>query len=265
MFIDESKKRHYELEVKEYWGGAYDASQPDTARHFAMLETALPLVMGAQSVLTIGDHRGRDAAFFKQKINCRVVASDLNATTLPKVKEEGWVDDVAAIDVESIQFPDESFDYVVVKEGFHHFPRPMLGLYEMLRVAKYGVIFIEPNDSSSSHSRSYVKDGDYHDSYEEVGNYVYRISLRECLKAAWSLFLPCVIAIGFNDPYQPEQSFEDWKAKKDELDKMIAGDVRPPNLITIGIYKKLDAGLLNQIPDDYQVYPRPKNIFESTM
>lgn len=263
MFIDESKKRHYELEVKEYWGGAYDVNQPDTARHFTMLETALPMVSNMKSVLTIGDHRGRDAAFFKQRLNCRVVASDLNATTLPKVKEEGWVDDVAAIDVEKIQFPDESFDYVVVKEGFHHFPRPMLGLYEMLRVAKYGVILIEPNDSSSCPSRSYVEDGDYHDSYEEVGNYVYRISLRECLKAAWSLFLPYVISIGFNDPYQPEQTFEDWKVKKNELDQMILGDIRPPNLMTIAIYKRIDEGILSQIPAGYRLYPRPANIHES--
>jgi SAM-dependent methyltransferase len=263
MFIDDSKKRHHDLEVKEYWAGAFDPKQPDTARHFAMLETALPMAIDMESVLTIGDHRGRDAAFFKQKINCKVTASDLNATTLEKVKIEGWVDEVTSVDVEKIPFADNSFDYVVVKEGFHHFPRPLLGLYEMLRVAKRGIILIEPNDSTNAENKSYIGINDYQDGYEEVGNYVYRISLRECLKAAWSLYLPCVIAKGFNDPYKPNQTFEEWQKEKKHLDDMIDDDSRPPNLITIGIYKELNPEALNQIPKNYKIYLRPANPYNN--
>lgn len=41
--IDESKKRHFELEVKDYWPGSYDPAEADTARHYEMLSTALPI------------------------------------------------------------------------------------------------------------------------------------------------------------------------------------------------------------------------------
>ena len=32
-------------------------------------------------------------------------------------------------------FEDNSFDIVFTKESMHHWPRPYLGIYEMLRVA----------------------------------------------------------------------------------------------------------------------------------
>ena len=213
------------------------------------------------SVLTIGDHRGRDAAFFKQKLGCYTVASDLNATTLQLVKINGWVDDVAAIDVEKIDFLSESFDFVIGKECFHHFPRPMLGLYEMLRVAKHGVILLEPNDTSTSLG-SYIDSDSYHDSYEEVGNYVYRISLREMIKAAWSLYLPFVVAIGFNDPYKDGIKFEEWMREKDHLDSMIDSNLRAPNLMTIAILKN-PMHDLSGLNERYRVYKRPLSIFES--
>lgn len=47
---------------------------------------------------------------------------------------------------EKLPFDSASFDVVFCKEGLHHLVRPVLGLYEMLRVARKGVILIEPFD-----------------------------------------------------------------------------------------------------------------------
>jgi hypothetical protein len=47
---------------------------------------------------------------------------------------------------EKLSLPDHSFDLVLVKEGLHHLSRPVLGLYEMLRVCRQAVIIMEPFD-----------------------------------------------------------------------------------------------------------------------
>ncbi len=47
---------------------------------------------------------------------------------------------------EKLSLPDHSFDLVLVKEGLHHLSRPVLGLYEMLRVCRQAVIIMEPAD-----------------------------------------------------------------------------------------------------------------------
>jgi hypothetical protein len=39
-----------------------------------------------------------------------------------------------------------SYELVLCKSGLHHLARPILGLYEMLRVSRRAVIFIEPYD-----------------------------------------------------------------------------------------------------------------------
>jgi len=47
---------------------------------------------------------------------------------------------------EHLSFDSRSFDIVFCKEGLHHLARPVLGLYEMLRVCREGAIFIEGHD-----------------------------------------------------------------------------------------------------------------------
>jgi SAM-dependent methyltransferase len=44
-----------------------------------------------------------------------------------------------------MDLPDESFDLVVVQDGLHHLPRPVLGLNEMVRVARRAVVVLEPH------------------------------------------------------------------------------------------------------------------------
>lgn len=49
------------------------------------------------------------------------------------------------LDAENLDVPPEAFDLVLVQDGLHHLPRPVLGLTEMLRVARRGVVVIEPH------------------------------------------------------------------------------------------------------------------------
>ncbi len=48
---------------------------------------------------------------------------------------------------ECLTYDSGSFDLVYCKEGLHHLARPILGIYEMLRVCRKGVIVIEPNET----------------------------------------------------------------------------------------------------------------------
>jgi ubiquinone/menaquinone biosynthesis C-methylase UbiE len=97
-------------------------------------------------------------------------------------------------------------DYVFCRESFHHFPRAYLGVYEMIRVAKKGVILIEPIDILSKVPLVLLiknlcdlvsptiinKIWKNRFSWETVGNYVFKISEREIEKIAMGIGLPCI-------------------------------------------------------------------------
>jgi SAM-dependent methyltransferase len=48
---------------------------------------------------------------------------------------------------ECLSFDSRSFDLVFCKESLHHLARPVLGLYEMLRVCRRAALWIEPHDT----------------------------------------------------------------------------------------------------------------------
>lgn len=263
-FIKESKSLHISKEKKGYWKGAFDANYADTARHHSMLALSLPIVKGysGESVLSIGDNRGRDANYYKQKLSVHAVASDLSADHLQPAVDDGHLDAVYSLDVENIALPDNSVDFVVAKETFHHWPRPMLGLYECLRVCSKGLLLFEPNDCLKGDFSSYPQQSTWHDSYEVVGNYKYQISLREVHKVAWSLRLPVVIAHGFNDPYQADLDIDEYYTKRDHLDKLGYENKRQFNLMFIAILKSVDEATLEQLDETYNVAFRPLNPYE---
>jgi len=49
------------------------------------------------------------------------------------------------VDAENIPFDDNSYDWVIVHSGLHHLHQPLLGLIEMYRVAKVGILGFEPH------------------------------------------------------------------------------------------------------------------------
>lgn len=102
--------------------------------------------------VTIGDGRyGNDARFIKQK-GVRVLATDISDGLLKKTKGLKLIECYKKENAECLSFKDMQFDYVLCKEAFHHFPRPFIALYEMIRIARMGVVLIEPNDHKINNS-----------------------------------------------------------------------------------------------------------------
>jgi len=91
-------------------------------------------------------------------------------------------------DTENLSYIDQQFDYSFVAASLHHLPRPWIGLYEMIRVSRYGAIVIEPNDSLLTRFATALG---LATEVEPSGNYVFRVGNREVKKIAKSLFYRC--------------------------------------------------------------------------
>jgi len=99
--------------------------------------------------MTIGDAYGHDANYLLSKNIKNVIATDLNSDFLTLSQEIGFIKEYSIENAESLSLKDNSMDYILCKESYHHFPRPYAALYEMIRVAKRGMIIIEPQDPIS--------------------------------------------------------------------------------------------------------------------
>ena len=194
------------------------------ARMYGCLDPILAHYPGSQWV-TIGDGRyGNDAHYLEQH-GAATIATDIADTMLSQAKSAGFISGYQRENAEHLSFPDNSFDFALCKESYHHFPRPMLALYEMLRVARRGVALIEPNEDPvfigwrrfikmcvkeafiqaglggflNNRSTGVIEYG--HNWYEEVGNFGYSISQREIERVALGLNYPHVAFRGINDVY----------------------------------------------------------------
>ena len=207
-------------------------------RHLRMLEFSSCFKDSDLTWLTIGDHFGHDALLIKEHGNKHVTPSSLNIIQLLNARNSSLIDNFLCINAEKIELPDNSFDFIVCKEALHHMPRPYMAIYEMLRVAKKGICFIEPNDpvidwspsSKNSISRKIIDNSivgksvqyldvngqeiysKFLDWWEDGAfNYVYTISKREVSKIAQGLGIPSYATLGFNDIYR-----EDWAKQSAE-------------------------------------------------
>ncbi len=156
-FQDKSYKQHAEHLKKYTQDGEkaihaktwFEKDTVDAWRHQRMYQVLDPiLITEPQSKwLTVGDGRyGKDAKYITEK-GGDALATDISKHLLKEAKDLGYITKYKVENAESLTFHDLTFDYVLCKESYHHFPRPMLALYEMLRVAKSGVLLIEPNDA----------------------------------------------------------------------------------------------------------------------
>lgn len=261
-FLSKSKELHKSC-AKKFWRGAFDDTHDDTRRHHEMLKSAKPFILASNcsTILTVSDNLCREAGYIKKAANCRVTASDLMmGEEMNKAVDEGFVDEILSADIENLPFEDNSIDLVFAKEAFHHWPRPMLGLYEMLRVAKKCIVLIEPIDNPVS-SNTEIAQISYRDTYENVGNYKYQVSIREILKSAWSLYLPAVAFTSFNDPFKNPFSFDQWLIEKKKLDQLGREGKRHDNLLAFAIYKTNEGISLHELEEnrDITLVSRPLN------
>jgi SAM-dependent methyltransferase len=100
-------------------------------------------------------------------------------------------------DAERLTFEDQSFDFCLVHSGLHHCYSPHRGMLEMYRVARRGLVIIEPYDNlvtrlgvrfnigqEYEHSAVYFNDGKYGGvGNGPIPNYVFRWTEPEIAKA----------------------------------------------------------------------------------
>jgi SAM-dependent methyltransferase len=223
MFHEESYKRQSEGFSEDLTDAArkkisaswFDKNSADYWRHARAY--AVGGMLRGERWLTVGDGRfGLDAIRLQEAGAPHVLATDLTETLLKESKARGLIQAYSVENAEHLSFADKTFDYVFCKEAFHHFPRPAIALYEMLRVARKGVILVEPNDRihapvriAKAAIKTLLGRGQHmdKDAYEEDGNYVFSISRREMEKIALGINLPQVAFRPLNDFYAPGLEF----------------------------------------------------------
>jgi SAM-dependent methyltransferase len=182
----------------------------DNWRHTRMLNSTRPLVATYPKAtwVTVGDGRyGSDAAYLHSR-GAAVTATTLTDERLRIAHERGFIPAYQAENAERMSFPDESVDFVLCKEAYHHFPRPPVALYEMLRVARRAVVLIEPIDNPRllDAAKRLVKRlirGDRETQFEPSGNFLYRLSLHEMEKLMTAIGEHTIAFKGINDFYHP--------------------------------------------------------------
>jgi ubiquinone/menaquinone biosynthesis C-methylase UbiE len=195
----------------------------DYWRHERMYNILDPILISDSKSrwLTVGDGRfGRDARYIIDH-GCYALATDISDTLLIEAVQRGYISEYKVENAEALTFEDNMFDYVFCKEAYHHFPRPYLALYEMMRVAKKAVVLIEPNDTYFSESIFFMirifkkvigmrkNFSTRHGSYEEgSANYIYPITRRELENVALALNFDLIVFKGINDFYVKGGEYE---------------------------------------------------------
>jgi len=142
--------------------------------------------LNGQSVLIASCGSGIDLFYLRQffpqaRFHVSDIAEAAVAMTTSRFQVPGSVQDN-----ERLSFPDGAFDYSFIAASLHHLARPHLGLYELLRVARKGVIAIEPHDTWLT--RLATACGWAADYEPACGNFVFRYADRDVRKIARSLF-----------------------------------------------------------------------------
>jgi ubiquinone/menaquinone biosynthesis C-methylase UbiE len=119
------------------------------------LKTALDLLRkhgsldpSQQSVLVVCGGVGGEGTYLANQGFSDVTVSDLSEEALRICRKRDQRLKTRCLNTESMtDVSDNSYDFVLVQDGLHHLPRPVSGFTEMLRVARRGVIVIEPHYS----------------------------------------------------------------------------------------------------------------------
>ena len=274
--IGGEKEQHAKSWLKQDTVGTwYDA------RMYRLLDPLLAAYPQA-AWLTVGDARyGNDAHYIRQK-GLKVLATDISDALLKEGKTIGHIDDYRQENAEALSFSDHEFDFVCCKESYHHFPRPMLALYEMLRIARKGVVLIEPNDRFSNmtwfenllyriRTKTCTPNKNLRYRFEESGNFVYSLSKREFEKIAVAMNYKAVAFKSISNYY--EKGIEYEKATNDSklfnkvkrrlrLYDLLAklGMIQPALLSAIILKQEITAPLMLQLEQHgYEVIVLPVN------
>lgn len=178
----------------------------DNWRHTRMLDLTRPIweSLPGGRWITVGDGRyGSDAAYLHSH-GVSVIATSLTDERLRYAHEQGHIPAFQAENAEHISLPDNAVDFVLCKEAYHHFPRPPVALYEMLRVARVAVVLIEPLDNPKvldgmKRLLKRLLRGDREMQFEPSGNFLYRLNIRELGKLMTAMGGEELALRGIND------------------------------------------------------------------
>lgn len=225
--------------------------------------------------ITLGDGKyGSDAIYISSKGVKNIIATDLNDTLLKISFQKKLIKKYSKQNAEKIKFSNQHFDISLCKEAFHHFPRPILALYEMLRISKEAVILIEPQDNLSLINLFKNK---YQ--FEEVGNFVYSLSINEIEKIMMGIGLKSYAFKEINDYYKEgiESICTSDKSIKNKIifykfktiilikDILVKLKIKKSNLITIVIFKHNPSDKLREklLKSGYHIKNLPKNPYSN--
>ena len=265
----------------------------DRWRHDRMYKLLKPLVNYDRNLnwLTVGDGRyGTDANALLSLGVKDVMCTDISDKLLRIGNENGFINQYSAENAEKMSFENENFDFVLCKEAYHHFPRPHIALHEMFRVAKLGVILIEPCDSKISTPffdilfpfikkiRRKILNREYDDSghaFEPVGNYVFSVSERELEKVQLGMHRRHLAFHSINDYYESGfeflrlDTFEQSERKKinkakrsiKRRDRLVKYGLKSPDLLASILFKSNPDPLILKSLDEagWRVKELPNN------
>jgi SAM-dependent methyltransferase len=115
--------------------------------------SALGPLSRISTALTVCGGSGMDAEFLA-RCGLTVICSDISRGAAERSRARGKRYNVPIIpvvaDVERLPFADRSVDLVYVHDGLHHLVDPLIGLREMVRVARVGVCITEPAKAAAT-------------------------------------------------------------------------------------------------------------------
>lgn len=100
------------------------------------------------SLIDVGGAEGYTAYLVKQLFGASVLSSDLSEEACQRARDIFNIDSLAA-DIHSLPFADGEYDVVLCSETLEHATDPLLGIHELLRVARKAVVITVPHESES--------------------------------------------------------------------------------------------------------------------
>jgi ubiquinone/menaquinone biosynthesis C-methylase UbiE len=247
-----SSKSSKDLDLYRHW---FENGTVDLWRHMRMFEVLNPFLAHYKGAtwLALADGYFGTASTYINNRGGDALPIDIDTSLLEIAKENNLITSFEKGNAEKLRFEDQSFDFVFCKESFHHFPRPYIALYEMLRVAKKAVILVEPKDWNppplprgiliklkNMLRKLLGKKIPFADSgnYEPVGNYVFAISEREIQKIAMGIGLRKVAFKSFHDIYIQGVEYEKADENSVLLKKIKSGIKKNELLSRLGLTSK---------------------------
>jgi len=125
------------------------------------LRSQLTLDISDLNALVVCGGVGGEATFLRKAGFKKVTNSDFSENALQVCRERDPQLGTICLNAENMDLLDESYDVVLVQDGLHHLPRPILGFNEMLRVARHAVVVLEPHAGLAGNvlGREWEEDG----------------------------------------------------------------------------------------------------------